>query len=256
MNFLNKNIILTGASSGIGYELVKLLAEEGANLALLARRKNVIDSLAAQLKNNTSGIITLQCDVSDKNNVHSAFSEIKNTFGKIDIVILNAGLDFRSAVSDTDNSKADEIYGVNTLGLIYCINEVLNDFIKRKEGCIVGVSSLSDVRGFPKSGLYCSSKAAASTFLESLRVELKKYNIKVITVKPGFVKTPMTDKNEFYMPFLMDVEKATKIILNGIKKEKKIIRFPLPIVLGAKLVKILPDKLFDFLFSLPLPSKK
>src|SRR3990172_7051766 len=177
MNLSNKNILITGASSGIGYQLSKDLANEGANLALLARRKNILDDLAEELK-------------------------------------------------------------------------------KRKDGCIVGISSLSDSRGFPRSAAYCSSKAAASIFLESIRIELKKYNVKVITVKPGFVKTPMTDKNKFHMPFLMNVEKASKIILNGIKKEKNIIQFPLPTVWGAKLLKILPDSLFNYFSNLPLPPKK
>lgn len=256
MELRNKKIILTGASSGIGYELAKQLAKEGVNLALLARRKNVLDSLAEELKKYHSQIITVECDVSDKNSVHNAFNEVKERFEHIDIVILNSGTSARNNIQNLDTTKADNVYGVNILGLIYCIKEILPDFIQRKEGCIVGVSSLSDVRGFPKSGIYTSSKAAASTFLESIRVELKKYNLKVITVKPGFVRTPMTDKNEFHMPFLMNVEKAAKIIIKGIKNEKRVIQFPIPIVLATKIIRIMPDFLFDFLFSLPLPSKK
>ncbi|HEY6436493.1 MAG TPA: hypothetical protein VIY47_07880 [Ignavibacteriaceae bacterium] len=92
--------------------------------------------------------------------------------------------------------------------------------------------------------------------LESLRIELKPYKIKVITIKPGFVRTPMTDKNEFHMPFLMDVDKAARIIIEGIKKEKRIIQFPFTTVMGSKIVKLMPDWLFDFLMSLPLPPRK
>jgi short-subunit dehydrogenase len=121
---------------------------------------------------------------------------------------------------------------------------------------IVGVSSLAESRGFPKSGFYNASKAAATLLLESLRVELKPHNVKVLIVKPGFVRTPMTDKNEFHMPFLMDVDKAAKIIIDGIKKEKRIIQFPLATVIGSKIVKIMPDWLFDFLMSKPLPPRK
>ncbi len=116
------------------------------------------------------------------------------------------------------------------------------------------MTSLADARGFAKSGFYCSSKIAATTLLESVRVELKPHNIKVLTVKPGFVKTAMTDKNEFYMPFLMNVDKAAKKILKGIKKEKSVIQFPLPLVIGARLVKIMPDFLFDWLSTKQLPS--
>ena len=112
------------------------------------------------------------------------------------------------------------------------------------------------MRGFPKSGFYNASKSAASLLLESLRIELKPYDVKVITVKPGFVRTPMTDKNEFHMPFLMDLDHAAKIIIKGLKKEKQIIQFPWPIVIGSKIMRILPNKLFDYLMSKPLPVKK
>jgi short-subunit dehydrogenase len=159
-------------------------------------------------------------------------------------------------VEKFNSDRLEEIFNINLMGLIYCLNEIILDFIQKRKGCIVGISSLSDSRGFPGSAAYCSSKAAVSTFLESIRIELKKYNIKVITVKPGFVKTPMTDKNEFYMPFLMSVEKASGKILKGVKKEKSIIQFPRPTVIGAKLLKFLPDKLFDYLLSFSLPAKK
>ncbi len=96
---------------------------------------------------------------------------------------------------------------------------------------------------------YCASKAAASIYLEGLRVELKKYGIKVITVKPGFVKTPMTDVNEFKMPFLMPADKAAKIILKGIKKEKRIIQFPFPTVIASKLIGLMPNFLYDYLIQ-------
>ena len=136
------------------------------------------------------------------------------------------------------------------------MEEVLIDFKNNKEGIIAGVSSLADSRGYPFSSYYSASKAAATKYLESLRVELKPYNIKVLTIKPGFVRTPMTDKNEFYMPFLMEVDKAAGIIVRGIKKEKTLVQFPFPIVLGSKILSIMPNRLYDFLMSKQLPAKK
>ncbi len=112
------------------------------------------------------------------------------------------------------------------------------------------------MRGFPRSGIYCASKAAVSTFLESFRVELKLHNIKVITVRPGWVTTPMIKKNDFKMPFLMDADKAAKIIIDGIKKEKKVIEFPFGTVLGGKIIKILPNFIFDYLTTKGLPKTK
>ena len=245
MILTGKTILITGASSGIGYCLTKALAAEKCNLAILSRKKNVLDNIAAELKDYGSNIIPLQCDVRNKEEIKSAIQIVRRKFGEIDIAILNSGVSGRSKVENFNSTEAENTFGVNVLGLIYCVEELLPNFIIEKKGMIVGVSSLADGRGFPKSGFYCASKAAVTKFLESLRVELKKYNVKVITVKPGFVKTPMTDKNDFNMPFLMPPERAAQIILNGVKKEKRLIQFPFPTVLGAKLLRIIPDFLFD-----------
>jgi short-subunit dehydrogenase len=256
LHLSNKNILITGASSGIGYQLTKDLAKEGANLVLLARRKNILDNLAEELKPFNRKIITAYCDVTSKESVKEAFGFVKEEFGDIDIAILNSGVSHRLSIEEYNSTFIDEVFSVNMFGIINCLDEIVPVFIEKKEGYIVGVTSLAETRGFPLSAAYCSSKAGASIFLESIRIELKKYNVKVINVKPGFVKTPMTDKNEFWMPFLMNVESASKIILKGIKKEKKIVQFPLPTVLGAKLLRLLPNSLFDYFANLPLPLKK
>ena len=256
MNFNNKVVVLTGASSGIGYHLAKLLPKENCFLALIARRKNILNELVNELSNQNNRVKAYQCDVGKLDEVQSTFEQIKKDFGRIDIAILNAGISSRTDIADYSSAQAKEIFDINTLGIVNCVEQVLPNFIQRKDGMIVGVSSLAESRGFPKSGFYNASKSAASLLLESLRIELKPYKIKVITVKPGFVRTPMTDKNKFHMPFLMDVEKAVNIIISGIKKEKKIIQFPLPTVIGAKLFKIMPNWLFDRIMSKELPTRK
>jgi short-subunit dehydrogenase len=256
MNFNNKVVVLTGASSGIGYQLAKLLPKENCSVALLARSKEILDDLVENQQSENNRMKAYRCDVSNQKEVKSTFEEIKKDFSRIDIVILNAGISSRTSIKNFSVEKAEDIFNVNVLGIVYCIEQVLKDFIEKKEGMIVGISSLAESRGFPRSGFYNGSKAAVTLLLESLRVELKKFNIKVLTVKPGFVRTPMTDKNEFQMPFLMNVEKAASIILKGIKKEKKIIQFPLPIVIGSKIFKFVPNWLFDHLMSKELPSRK
>ena len=256
MDFKNKTVLLTGASSGIGYSLAKLLPKENCSIALLSRRENILNDLVNEIKISGVQVRAYKCDVGNIDEVRNSFERVKKDFGKIDIAILNAGASSRADVSNYSSSTAKEIFEANTFGIINCVEQLLPDFIKIKEGMIVGVSSLAESRGFPKSGFYNASKAAATLLLESLRVELKPYNLKVIIVKPGFVRTPMTDKNEFKIPFLMDVDRAAKIILNGIKKEKSIIQFPLPIVIGSKIMKYMPDWLFDFLMSKELPSRK
>ncbi len=246
MNLKNKAAIITGASSGIGFKLAEELANEGCHLALLARRIEELEKLKNKIARDDLNIITIKCDVSSKEDVSRAFTEIFNAFTYVDIAILNAGVDYRIKTKDFNSKFAEEIFNVNVLGLIYCVEALLPKFKEQQRGMIVGVSSLAESRGFPKSGFYCASKAAASNFLESIRVELRRYNIKVVTVKPGFVRTPMTDKNEFYMPFLMNADKAAQIIVRGIKKEKRIVQFPFPLAIGAKLVKLLPNFLFDY----------
>jgi len=245
IDFNNKVVLITGASSGIGYELSKQLAKENCRLALLARRKNIIDELALKINDSGGTAVSIECDVSNKQDIESAIKKIKETLGEIDIAILNAAVGYRIDIENFNSKRIEEVFAVNVFGIIYFVEELLHDFINRGSGTIIGVSSLAEARGFAKSGAYSASKAAISIFLESLRVELRRYGIKVLTVKPGFVKTPINDKNDFYMPFLMDVEKAAQIILKGIKKEKKIIQFPLPTVLGSKLLKFLPNILFD-----------
>lgn len=255
MNLKNKVIVITGASSGIGEAVAKKFAEEGALLALTARRKDIIDRIAQQLEVKTR-VASYKCDVTDTEEVRNVYRQIKIDFGKIDIAFLNSGVSFRSSVKEFSSEKAKQTFDTNVLGLINFVEVLLQDFMSERNGVIVGVSSLADSRGFPKSGFYCASKAAASIFLESLRIELKPYNVKVITVRPGFVKTPMTDKNEFFMPFLMEPEKAAEIIVNGIKKEKRIIQFPLPISLAVRILRIIPDSLFEYLAGRePIPKK-
>jgi short-subunit dehydrogenase len=256
MNFNNKVVLLTGASSGIGYTLAKSLPKENCSLALLSRRKNTLDELVAEIINGGGKALSYKCDVGNIDDVKNACKQIKNDFGRIDIAILNAGTSHRADVKNYSVEIARNIFDVNVFGIINFIEQLLPDFIQRKEGMLVGVSSLAEARGFPKSGFYNASKSSVSLMLESLRVELKPYNIKVLTVKPGFVRTPMTDKNDFHMPFLMDADRAVKIIVNGIKKEKHIIQFPLTTVIGSKIAKFLPDWLFDFLMSRPLPPRK
>ena len=255
MEFKNSVILITGASSGIGYQLAKDLANEGAQLALLSRREDLLKSLVEELSQKTK-IKYYQCDVTLKNEVTEVISKIKNDFGKVDIAILNSGVGYTSSVLEYNSIDAEKTFNTNVLGAVYCIEQLLPEFVSEKRGVIVGISSLGDGKGFPKSGFYSASKAALTIILESLRIELKKYNVKVITVKPGFVKTPMTDKNGFKMPYLMSVEEGSKIIIDGLKKDKRIIEFPWQTTLGAKILRLMPTKWFEAIASKEPPTKK
>ncbi len=208
---------------------------------------NIIASLPHQ-----ENILPIKCDVSKKDEVTSAYKQIIEKFGKIDIAILNAGYSVRMSVKDYNSEAAEKIFGANVFGIIYWVEQLLPEFMKRKEGMIVGVSSLADSKGYSKSGFYSASKAAATIYLEGLRAELRKHHIKVLTVRPGFVRTPMTDKNEFEMPLLMEPEKAVKMIISGIEKEKRMIQFPWQLVLATRLIPFIPNWLFEKLEHLSL----
>ncbi|MDZ7765795.1 MAG: SDR family NAD(P)-dependent oxidoreductase [Melioribacteraceae bacterium] len=175
-------------------------------------------------------------------------SEIKIK-SEIDIAILNAGASYRTDIKELNSKHAEVIFGANVFGMIYWIEQLLPEMMNRKSGTIVGVSSLADSRGHAKSEFYCASKAAATKILEGLRVQLIPHNVKVITVKPGFVKTPMTSKNKFHMPLLMEPEKAADIIIRGIEKEKSIIAFPWPIVFASWFGGILPSRVYEYFAS-------
>jgi short-subunit dehydrogenase len=246
MLFSGKSVLITGASSGIGYMLAKRLAGQECKIAILARRTDILKEFAEKYSTGSNIILPLHCDISNKEEVYSSLETVIEKFGEIDIAILNAGTSYRLNAEDFSAEKGEKVISVNLTSKFYFLEKLIPYFIEKKSGMIVGVSSLADARGFPRSAFYNASKAAFSKLLESLRIELKSYGIKVITVRPGFVKTPMTDKNEFHMPFLIDVEKAVDIIIKGIEKEKRIIQFPLPTVISTKIIELMPDSMFEY----------
>jgi short-subunit dehydrogenase len=246
MDFTDKSIVITGASGGIGLEISTILSREKCKLALLSRSIEKLQKFASEYGSSHNIILPIQCDVSKKEQVNSALDKVIETFGGIDIVILNAAIGVRSDPENFSAETGEKIFRVNLISSLYFFEKLLPLFIKKKSGMIIGISSQADTRGFPRSGFYNASKAAFTRLLESLRIELKGYGVKVITVRPGFVKTHMTEKNEFYMPLLMNAEKAARIIVKGIRKEKRVIQFPFLIAIGTKLLGLLPGSWFEF----------
>jgi short-subunit dehydrogenase len=242
----NKRIILTGGSSGIGYQLSKKLLLEGCSLAVLARRKERLDKLTEETKGLGGNLFTYQCDVTDKIKVNNVITESIKIMGGIDIAILNSGVGRPDGIKKFSSENAYVVFNTNVLGIVNCIEALLPVFLEQKHGVIAGVSSLADNRGYSMSGVYCGSKAAVTMILESLSAELKMHGIKVVTIKPGFVRSEMTAQNNFKMPFLMNADKAADIIVKGLKNEKRIIQFPLMTVIGSKLIGLLPVRLYEY----------
>ena len=216
MDFNKKTILITGASSGIGKALAEKLSQFNCNLILTARRENLLIQLKQSLSKNSAQISIIKNDVSHKDEVKNTYILINKKHKGIDIAFLNAGIGEHINIEKYDSTIAERIFNTNFMGIIYWIEQLLPNFIDNRSGLIVATSSLADNRGYPGNGFYCASKSALTIYLESLRNELKQYGIKVITLKPGFVKTPMTGKNKFKMPFIIDADKAANIILKEI----------------------------------------
>jgi len=246
MDFNKKTILITGASSGIGKALAEKLSQFSCNLILTARRENLLIQLKQALSKNNAQISILENDVSHKDEVKNTYILINKKQMKIDIAFLNAGVGAHINIEKYDSTIAERIFNTNFMGVIYWIEQLLPNFIDNCSGLIVVTSSLADNRGYPGNGFYCASKSALTIYLESLRNELKQYGIKVITLKPGFVKTPMTEKNKFKMPFIIEADKAADIIIKGVLKGKSVISFPLQAKIGAKIIGVLPEKIFSW----------
>jgi len=253
---LSWRVWLSGASSGLGEALARELASRDCRLALFARRGELLEKLKEELLRVKPGLDMLvqQGDVRDSGRVRDAVKAAEERFGGIDVLILNAGTGDSLFPDQFDTELVERVFSVNFLGAIYGIAAGLPGLLSRKSGTIVGVSSIAGVRGFPGSGPYCASKAAFTTFLESLRLDLKGTGIKVVTVSPGFIKTPLTDRNRFPMPFLQPADKAARLILQGIEKGRREIHFPRRLTVPLKLLRLLPGRLSDFLVAAVVPG--
>lgn len=238
------NIFITGASQGIGKELAKLYSAKTNNVVLAARNLQALEEIADKFKNK-GNVHIVSCDVSDKIQCKAAYDFAVEKLGHIDMAILNAGISGSESFTDFTSEHFKQIFDINVFGVVHFLELLLPEMLIRQEGTIVGVSSLADSRGMPGSGAYCASKAALSHILEAARAELNRKNIRIVTVRPGFVRTNMTAKNDFKMPFLMDVDKAAEIIYTGIENGKKRIDFPLPTAISSNLGKIIPGAIFD-----------
>jgi short-subunit dehydrogenase len=246
MIFKNKVILITGASAGIGKSLALELSNKKAKLVLLARNEEKLSKLASEIKVN-SEVIYHKCDVSNLTEVKESIEKAIKEFGKIDAAILNAGIGYRMAMIDFDFEKTKRLFDTNLFGVLNFFEYLIPLFKEQKAGLIVGISSMADIRGFPGSAAYCASKSALTTYLESARIELRKYNIKIITVRPGFVDTNMIRNNRFKIYFVLDAKAAATKILKGIEKEKRVIQFPFFYVLLSAIVKFIPVRIYDFL---------
>ena len=241
-----RRAILTGASSGIGLDLAREFAKRGYDLALLARRVELLDRLANELRASGAKAVAIACDVTDGQAVRDAVRRAEEELGGgMDLAVANAGVSIPNHAARFSIADAEQVIRVNVLGVMYLYDAVVAGMIARKSGRFVGIASIAGLRGLPVSGPYSASKAAVQSFLEAVRIELKPYGVGVTIVNPGFVVTPMTAKNQFHMPLLMDSPRAARIIANGIERGKRLVEFPKRMSLLMRTTRLIPDALYE-----------
>ena len=236
-----KTIWITGASSGIGKSLALKFANEGWQVAASARREDLLN----QLSESNQNISPFPLDVTSRENCEEIFEKIKNKFENIDTCFFSTGTWDPKKEKEIDIDQMKKVMEVNFFGTLNCIKAVEMYFKEKKNGNISIVSSIAGYRGLPNSTGYGASKAALNNLAESLYFDFGRYNVRVSLISPGFIKTPMTDKNQFKMPFLKTPEFAAEKIYNGLINGSSFeIDFPKELTLILKLLKILPDSIY------------
>ncbi len=245
MNENQKKIWITGASSGIGRAVAEKFAKENWTVAISARRVELLNKIA-----ENKNIFSYPVDVTDPIKTQEVFNRIINDFGNIDLCIFCSGTYERKLEKDINIENIKLTMDVNYFGTVNCLKATEKYFKNRKNGHISIVSSIAGYRGLPKSSGYGPSKAALSNLAESLYFDFKKYNVRISLISPGFIKTPMTDKNDFHMPFIKSPEFAANKIYDGLIKTNDFeITFPKQLTIIFKFLKILPNKIYLFLVT-------
>jgi len=241
--------VITGASSGIGAALAEKFAADGDVIALVARRREPLEALARKIRDGGGTAQGFTADVGDPESVAGAFAAIEETLGPVHTLIANAGIGDSTPAHNFEATRFERVVRVNLMGAVYCIEAVLPGMLARGSGQIVGIGSLAGYRGLPGSGAYCASKAGLAAFLESLRIELRHSGIQVSTICPGFIKTPLTDRNRFPMPFILELDDASTRIHRAIRRRRSEYSFPWRLSYPVRFARILPNWLYDRMLS-------
>ena len=242
-----KVIWITGASSGIGNALALKFAQEGWIVAASARREVLLQELTKINQN----IHSFPLDVTNPEQCKKVFEEIKKKFNNIEISIFGTGIHDPNSEKRFNLEKIREIMEVNYFGTMNSINSVYDYYNDKKGGQISIISSVAGYRGLPAAGAYCASKSALTSFTESLRFEMMRKNVRVSLVSPGFIKTPMTDQNDFPMPMIKSPEFAAEQIYIGLTKKTGFeIHFPKAFTFFLKFLRILPNSIYFKLINM------
>ncbi|MGB5093194.1 MAG: SDR family NAD(P)-dependent oxidoreductase [Parvibaculum sp.] len=247
---------ITGASSGIGRALALKMAGVGYRVVASARREGELQVLAAEGAERGGVIDIVPLDTTDHGAVANAVTHIEREIGPIAIAVFCAGTYEKVLAQEVSVARARPVYELNLMGTLACLEAVMPAMRARKSGRIAIVASLAGYFGLPTSAIYGASKAALINMAEALQPELLLQGIRLQIVNPGFVKTPLTAKNDFPMPFLMDVEEAAQAFLDGLRSDRFEITFPRHFSLILRLLQMLPYGLSLWLTGKTVPKDK
>lgn len=238
-------VFITGASSGLGEGFALAYAKRGYNVALFARRQNLLEQLENTICDLGVTARSYPLDITDRSSCLTMFKKAIAEFGAPDLVIANAGVALPVAVENYHGETVHQMIQVNVLGVVNTFESVMPAMIERKSGQIVVISSLAAFRGFPTGEIYSASKAAVNKICDGFRVQLMPHNIAVSTICPGYIKTPLTEKNAFPMPMMMTLDKGIAKMLRAIDQRKRFYVFPKPVFALLQLSRLIPDRLME-----------
>lgn len=236
-------VFLTGASSGIGAALARHYGARGATLGLVARREQALAEVAAA---SGARARIYPCDVRDLAALDAAGRDFIARHGVPDLVIANAGTSHGTLTGEPEDARTfADIVGVNLLGMMHTFHPFVDAMRSERRGVLAGIASVAGFRGLPGVGAYSASKAAAIRYLESLRVEMRASGVRVVTVCPGYIATPMTERNPYRMPFLLSADEAARRIAGAIDSGRSFTVIPWQMAIFGRLMRALPNALFD-----------
>ncbi len=247
---MSKLVLITGASSGLGQAMALHFVRQGYRLALLARRTDTIQAWLSAAGISADSYQIYSADVADSAGLAAAAQDCLTRQGVPDVVIANAGISI-----GVDSSRPEDlevmarILSTNVVGVAATFGPFINAMVARGSGTLVGIGSVAGIRGLPGHGGYCASKAAVISYCESLRGELRGSGVKVVTICPGYIATPLTQNNSYSMPFLMQADVFAEKAFKTIEAQVSYRVIPWQMGVVAKLLRVLPNWLFDKAFA-------
>jgi short-subunit dehydrogenase len=243
-----RSAFITGASSGIGAQLARRLAARGTCVALAARRKERLEALVEEIERAGGIAHAYPLDVTDPIQTTEVIQAADDALGGLDLVVANAGIGRSRKAKDLTWRDCKPVINVNVVGAVATLVAVLPRMVERGRGHVVGMSSIAKYRAFGRNANYAASKAFLSTFLESLRIDLRGSGVHVSDIRPGYIETPLTADIP-NKPFVLELDDATDRILDAIDKRKRTFTFPFPIAVFGQAMEMMPTPLWEALVA-------